>query len=103
MYFQLTGLFLSVYFYTVDARIATSVSGLSYDALPPKAIFPGPWDDYIQAPLNKTHIKPKAIWRTQGNVTTADALVEGSNGKSTVMLGPGGFVTLDFTQNIAGR
>ncbi|KAL5347633.1 hypothetical protein ACLOAV_007042 [Pseudogymnoascus australis] len=71
--------------------------------LPPEAVFPGPWDKYIQAPANKTHIRPKGVKLTEGNVVDASAVLEGALGSQILSLGPGGIVIFDFQQNIGGR
>ena len=71
--------------------------------LPAKAVFPGPWDKYIQAPSNKTHIRPKAVKLTEGSVANVSAVLEGALGTQHVTLGPGGIVIFDFKQNIGGR
>jgi hypothetical protein len=80
-----------------------SLPGPSYEDLPPEAVFPGPWDANIQAPANKTHIWPKRIWKTEGDVRGADTLVVGKSKHHNLTIGPGGLVTLEFPQNIAGR
>lgn len=71
--------------------------------LPAEAVFPGPWDKYIQAPANKTHIRPKGVKLTEGNVVNASAVLEGALGSQILNLGPGGIVIFDFQQNIGGR
>lgn len=71
--------------------------------LPTKAVFPGPWDEYIQAPLNKTHIRPKGVHNTTGDVVNASSVLEGGLGNHNLTLGPGGNVIFDFQQNIGGR
>jgi hypothetical protein len=80
-----------------------SLPGPSYENLPPEAVFPGPWDANIQAPANKTHIRPKRIWKTEGDVRGADTLVVGKPKHHNLTIGSGGLVTLEFPQNIAGR
>jgi hypothetical protein len=80
-----------------------SLPGPSYEDLPSKALFPGPWDGNIQAPADKTHIKPHRIWKTEGDVAAAEVLVPGKAKGHGLTLGPGGLVTLEFPQNIAGR
>lgn len=72
--------------------------------LPTEAVFPGPWDEYIQAPADKTHIRPKGVKLTEGNVENASAVLEGAHGtESGLTLGAGGIVIFDFEQNIGGR
>lgn len=89
------------------AQLATSLAtdflGPSYEDLPSHAIFPGPWDDLIQAPKNKSHILPKRVFRSGGDVGNAELLLEESNSKQSMTLGPSGIVTFEFPQNVAGR
>lgn len=75
----------------------------SYDDLPSEAVFPGPWDDYIQAPANKSYIRPTGVKFTDGNVSNVLALLDGASGEKKPSLGPGGLMILEFAQNIAGR
>lgn len=81
----------------------TTKAGFSYDDLPSESVFPGPWDEYIQAPANKTHIRPTGVKHVEGDVSNAEALLDGVHGSQNVVLGPGGLVIFDFGQNIAGR
>ncbi|OBT61351.1 hypothetical protein VE03_09326 [Pseudogymnoascus sp. 23342-1-I1] len=76
---------------------------LGQQELPGEAVFPGPWDEYIQAPADKTHIRPKRVHLTDGNVVNASAVLEGALGTQILTLGPGGNVIFDFQQNIGGR
>lgn len=71
--------------------------------LPTEAVFPGPWNDYIQAPANKTHIRPKGLKLIEGDAQNASAVLGGTNGTESLTLGPGGIVIFDFEQNIGGR
>ena len=66
-------------------------------------VFPGPWDDYIKAPFNKSHIRPAKLWHAEGSVSLPEAILEWEVGNSSTTLGPGGLVTLEFPENIAGR
>src|SRR5277367_3338460 len=77
-----------------------SLPGPSYEDLPPRAVFPGPWDANIQAPANKTYIRPQRIWKTEGDVAAADTLVSWETKDHSLSMGPGGLVTLEFPQNI---
>ncbi len=81
----------------------SSEPSISYDDLPSKAIFPGPWDTYIQAPANKTHIHPNKIFSHEGDVSSPDDVLDGTGKKHGLILGPGGTVTIEWEQNIAGR
>ena len=74
-----------------------------YGPLPENTLFPGPWEQYIKAPKNKTHITPARIYRVRGNVSTSsfeDGKHEDGGG---LMLGAGGTLSLEFDENIAGR
>jgi alpha-L-rhamnosidase-like protein len=77
------------------------------DNLPDETLFPGPWERYIKAPANKTRITPAGIWAVEGNVTTSAQGVKLQVGEhvagSGILLGPGGLLTLEFAENIAGR
>lgn|SRR4051812_43164502 len=88
----------------VDASQLVIQKQPSVQVLPTEAVFPGPWDEYIQAPANKTHIRPKGVKLTEGNVENASAVLDGTRDtKSGLTLGPGGIVIFDFEQNIGGR
>lgn len=100
MYLPAAGLVLSSYLCATHA-LDTS-PGPSYEALPTTAAFPGPWDAYIQAPANKSYIVAKQIWKIDGDASVADVFVNGTN-KPGLTMGPGGLITLEFPQNIAGR
>lgn len=103
MYLWAISLLLSFQISTSSSINPRSLPGPSYTDLPREAVFPGPWDANIQAPANKTHIFPKRIWKTEGDVAGADALVIGPSKHHSLTVGPGGLVTLEFPQNIAGR
>ncbi len=96
-------LFLSLQVSTTSSIDQRSLPGPSYEDLPPEAVFPGPWDEHIQAPVNKTHIRPERIWKKEGDVAEVHTLVVGKTKHSVLTMGPGGLVTLEFPQNIAGR
>ncbi|KAH6686172.1 Six-hairpin glycosidase-like protein [Plectosphaerella plurivora] len=74
---------------------------------PYETLFPGPWERFIKAPANKTHITPTGIWAVEGNVTTSahgGPLQVGEHVPgSSILIGPGGLLTLEFAENIAGR
>jgi hypothetical protein len=84
-----------------------SSDGIDYHNLPGHAVFPGPWDEYIKAPTNKSFITPARIWKVEGNVTTSDrdpALKHGRHVRgSSILVGEGGQLSLEFAENIAGR
>lgn len=71
--------------------------------LPEHSIFPGPWEQYIKAPANKTHIFPQKVWKWDGDVSEPDALLQWTDLSKRSSLGPGGMVILEFKENIAGR
>jgi len=78
------------------------------DALPDESVFPGPWEQYIKAPANKSFIEPARIWSVKGNVTSSAAagvaLREGGHVPGGgIMMGPGGRLTLEFAENVGGR
>jgi hypothetical protein len=106
MFFGSSGLFLA--FQSALTLAAGSYqfskTGFSYDSLPARTLFPGPWEAYIQAPANKTHIKPVAVRNVEGDVRKGHlSLLAEATGHHAVSIGPGGLITLDFGQNIAGR
>ncbi|KFY77108.1 hypothetical protein V499_03432 [Pseudogymnoascus sp. VKM F-103] len=86
---------------STQALLKEQQDSLLVQELPAQAVFPGPWDRYIQAPANKAHIRPKAIHLSNGDVVNPSAVLEGGLGSST--LGAGGNVIFDFAQNIGGR
>ncbi|KAL9000869.1 MAG: hypothetical protein Q9169_000624, partial [Polycauliona sp. 2 TL-2023] len=76
---------------------------LSYLSLPNQSVFPGPWEEYIRAPVTKSHIQPSKIRHVQGSVFLPDALLDLPDGDSSTTIGPGGLIILEFSENIAGR
>ena len=77
--------------------------GISHLSLPSQAIFPGPWDENIKAPSNKSHIRPVKIRDVEGAAYHPDALLDWSQDNSSSTLEPGGKIVLEFSENIAGR
>ncbi|KAL0944124.1 alpha-l-rhamnosidase a [Colletotrichum truncatum] len=78
------------------------------ESLPKEPIFKGPWERYVKAPADKTRIVPSSIYGVEGNVTTSLRAVEvGAAAAHTfengITIGPGGVLTLEFAENIAGR
>ncbi|ORY71825.1 Six-hairpin glycosidase-like protein [Pseudomassariella vexata] len=76
--------------------------------LPVEPVFPGPWDDYIKAPVNKSFITPARIWQIEGNVTTTgynDLALQNGNSMEdgSILIGEGGLITVEFDENISGR
>ena len=78
-------------------------AGISHISLPQQAVFPGPWEKYIKAPVNRTHIRPERIRYVEGDVPLSDALLDWQDAESSTTLKPGGLVILEFSENIAGR
>ncbi|KAB5545597.1 Six-hairpin glycosidase-like protein, partial [Coniochaeta sp. 2T2.1] len=79
---------------------------IDFESLSNKTIWPGPWEKYIKAPKDKTRIAPARIWKARGNVTTSgiDAKTRvGHEPGGGIAIGPGGELTLEFPENIAGR
>lgn len=70
--------------------------GPDYESLPLDTIFPGPWERNIKAPANKSEISPARVYNVEGDVKRL-------KGEHAVTLGRGGLVTLEFSENIAGR
>ncbi|KAL8760417.1 MAG: hypothetical protein Q9199_000041, partial [Rusavskia elegans] len=77
--------------------------GISHLSLPPQAVFPGPWEAYIRAPVNKSHIRPSKIWHVEGSVSAPGAVLDSPESNSSTTIGPGGLVIFEFSENIAGR
>ncbi|KXH51899.1 hypothetical protein CSIM01_13676 [Colletotrichum simmondsii] len=79
------------------------------NSLPDTPVFRGPWERYIKAPADKTYIVPHRIWDVEGNITTSglEAVEVGVEAGRTfhhgITIGPGGMLTLEFEENIAGR
>ncbi|KAL8902529.1 MAG: hypothetical protein Q9207_004627 [Kuettlingeria erythrocarpa] len=78
-------------------------AGISHITLPRHAVFPGPWDEYIKAPPNRSYIRPERIWHIEGPVTHPEAVLDWQETTTSVTLDPGGLVILEFAENIAGR
>ncbi|KAL8865399.1 MAG: hypothetical protein Q9174_006904, partial [Haloplaca sp. 1 TL-2023] len=78
-------------------------AGISHISLQQQAVFPGPWEKYIKAPVNRTHIRPERIRHVEGAVSVPDALLDWQDAESSATLEPGGLVILEFSENVAGR
>ncbi|KAJ9134654.1 Alpha-l-rhamnosidase a [Pleurostoma richardsiae] len=81
---------------------------VNYNSLPDETVFPGPWEQYIKAPANKSYITPARIWKARGNVSDSGfeaALRSGGEHQpgSSILIGSGGTLTLEFDENISGR
>lgn len=78
------------------------------ESLPTEPIFKGPWETFNKAPADKTRITPSRIWDVEGNITTSLRTVKvGAAAAGAfdhgITIGPGGVLTLEFEENIAGR
>ncbi|KAI0123035.1 Six-hairpin glycosidase-like protein [Xylariales sp. AK1849] len=91
----------------LDVSSALPPNGIDYHHLPNETVFPGPWDDYIKAPANKSFITPKSIYAVEGNVTTSNSELFNRDGNlpagTSILIGEGGHLTVEFAENIAGR
>jgi hypothetical protein len=97
--FQLLGAF-SLY----AAASASRYDGPDYESLPLDTIFPGPWENDIRAPLNKSHILPVKIFNSEGAVSGAESILQdGSTSGISCVLSPGGLITFEFEENISGK
>jgi len=80
--------------------------GPDYEELPLETIFPGPWENNIRAPVNKSCIVPVKIFNHEGSILGAESMLQGPRVKSKSpwwVIGPGGLVTFEFQENIPGR
>ncbi|CZR65052.1 uncharacterized protein PAC_14952 [Phialocephala subalpina] len=101
--YQLSRLFGAfLYLAAVNAK---GSDGVDYESLPRDTIFPGPWENNIRAPVNKSHIVPVKIFAFEGETEGAEAVLVGANQQSglTWTISPGGLITFEFGENIAGR
>ncbi|KAG9236563.1 Six-hairpin glycosidase-like protein [Amylocarpus encephaloides] len=79
--------------------------GVNFEALPSDTIFPGPWESNIRAPVNKSHIVPVKIFNFEGAASGAASVLQDADISSGIswIINPGGLVTFEFAENIAGR
>ncbi|KAL8915509.1 MAG: hypothetical protein Q9171_000074 [Xanthocarpia ochracea] len=77
--------------------------GISHLSLPRHAVFPGPWEEYIKAPVNKSHIRPSKVWHVEGSVSAPEAVLDWADKNSSTTIDPGGLIIFEFADNIAGR
>ncbi|KAE8447282.1 hypothetical protein EG329_010976 [Mollisiaceae sp. DMI_Dod_QoI] len=87
------------------AATAKNSDSLDYEFLPRDTIFPGPWEENIRAPVNKSHIVPVKIFNFEGASDGAERVLDGANAESglTWVISPGGLITFEFAENIAGK
>jgi hypothetical protein len=78
---------------------------VDYEALPLDTLFPGPWENYIRAPVNKSHIVPVKVFSFEGDVSGGESVLENADpsGGISWVIRPGGLITFEFAENIAGR
>lgn len=107
--FVSAGWFLFSFLYLAAATNVNAKDSdeLDYEHLPRATIFPGPWEENIRAPVNKSHITPVKIFNFEGatrgfDSVLLDATTKRGSGLSWV-IGPGGLVTFEFGENIAGK
>ncbi|KAL9028734.1 MAG: hypothetical protein Q9196_002952 [Gyalolechia fulgens] len=101
-FFNYLALTYNTVFHPTAANVP-SPAGISHTSLPRQAVFPGPWEAYIKAPSNKSHIRPQKIRYVEGHVSIPEAVLDWQQGNTSTTLDPGGLVTLEFSENIAGR
>ncbi|KZL69961.1 hypothetical protein CT0861_06450 [Colletotrichum tofieldiae] len=100
---------LALFFAPPAALAAVRPPYIDPEALPNTSVFKGPWERYIKAPEDKTRIVASRIWDAEGNVTTSglEAVEVGAKAADAfdhgITVGPGGVLTLEFEENIAGR
>ena len=84
---------------------ASANDGADYESLPLKTIFPGPWESNIRAPFNKSHIVPVKVYNSEGAVSGAESVLQDAytSSEHTWVISPGGLVTFEFRENIAGK
>ncbi|KAL3423425.1 alpha-l-rhamnosidase a [Phlyctema vagabunda] len=75
---------------------------LNYESLPLDTLFPGAWEANIRAPLNKSHIVPRRVFKTEGKISKVAAVVTDEK-QHSFALGPGDLITFEFGENIGGR
>ena len=80
-------------------------TGPDYEHLPHDTIFPGPWESYIKAPNNKSHIQPSKIFAREGSVSGAESVLLNGDKKDGApwTIRPGGLITFEFEENISGK
>jgi hypothetical protein len=88
-----------------ESAQATKCDGPNYESLPLDTVFPGPWEENIRAPVNKSHILPVKIFNFEGAVAGVEAVLQDAStaGGISWVIGPGGLVTFEFAESISGR
>jgi hypothetical protein len=86
------------------AAVAAAQSDfVDYQSLPRDTIFPGPWESNIRAPVDKSRIIPVKIFKSEGVVWDGEAVLQDADPGASWGIGPGGMVTFEFAENIAGK
>lgn len=87
------------------AARAAKFDGPDYESLPLDTIFPGTWENNIRAPFNKSYITPVKIFNFEGAVSGAEAVLQDTKTEGGIswVIGPGGLITFEFGENIAGK
>lgn len=86
----------------------SAADGVDYEHLPTDTVFPGPWEQNIKAPKDKSRIVPSKVFLQQ-SVTNAESVLENAQVKATAAnngrlnIGLGGLVIYEFAENIGGR
>ncbi|KAH6723779.1 Six-hairpin glycosidase-like protein [Leptodontidium sp. MPI-SDFR-AT-0119] len=83
---------------------AAKFDGPDYESLPLDTIFPGPWESNIRAPFNKSYIAPVKIFHFEGAVSGGEAVLQDADTEGiSWVISPGGLITFEFGENIAGK
>lgn len=90
---------------SVTVLRAAKLDGPDYESLPLVTIFPGPWESSIRAPHNKSYIEPVKIFKFEGAVSGAESVLQDAKTEAGVswIIRPGGLITFEFGENIAGK
>ncbi|CZT07286.1 uncharacterized protein RAG0_12805 [Rhynchosporium agropyri] len=97
--------FLLIALYLAGPTVeAARFDGPDYESLPLDTIFPGPWEGNIRAPLNKSYIAPVEILNSEGAVSGGEAVLKDADSEGiSWKISPGGLITFEFAENIAGK
>jgi len=84
----------------------SSSAGPDYEHLPQDTVFPGPWEENIRSPANKSYIQAVEIFAHEGPVFFPEAVL--NHGTSTEHkrvwnISTGGLVTFQFEENTSGK
>ena len=96
--------FLSALFLSASVVNGAKYDGPDYESLPLDTIFPGPWESNIRAPFNKSYITPVRIFDFEGSVSGGEAVLQDAETEGiSWVISPGGLITFEFEENIAGK